>query len=115
MQEDAYLPLDTGVYLPLAAGHGMCLDVTAKGVLATSKVRSMSLGDSDELEPALSPAGLSRANRLQVTQGAELSRSANSHAGLNWGTPCTIQGDADSKALWVPGRATVKLWGAEAV
>jgi hypothetical protein len=59
MQEDAYLPLDTGVYLPLAAGHGMCLDVTAKGVLATSKVRSMFPGDSDELEPALSPAGLS--------------------------------------------------------
>lgn len=58
MQEDAYLPLDTGVDLPLADGHVMCLEATAKGVIATSKVSSLFLGHRDELEPGLSPAGL---------------------------------------------------------
>lgn len=58
MQEDAYLPLDTGVHLPLADSHVMCLEATAKGVIATPKVSSMFPGDRYELEPGLSPAGL---------------------------------------------------------
>lgn len=39
-----YLSLDTGVYLPLADGCGMCPDATA-----TSKVRFMFPGGREEL------------------------------------------------------------------
>lgn len=59
MQEDVYLPLDTGVYPPLADARVMCPDAIVKGVTATSKVRSTLPGDRDELESGLSPAGLS--------------------------------------------------------
>lgn len=70
---------------------GICLDATAKGVLAASKVRSLSPGDIGELEPALSPAGLSPE---PTNCKCGLSRSADTRAPRS---PGTVRGDADLK------------------